>query len=374
MAKSTRCLRSRGPPIPEPIQPCKLPGQTHEHLHDLKTKQTELETRVSELSRDLKSAEVALKRTRKQVIQLTNDLAPVNRISDEILSSILRTACHLTDLHCTTWRQGLPPRLLFLLRITRVTRRWRTLALADPLLWTRIDVWHDVPPRILALQLKRSGNTAPLDIRFDFGCESSMDPWLEISQYDIYEKFCDTHVEPLLPSVHRWRTLHLRSAGFLPTFNIFARLRPLAAPVLEMMYVGTGNMYNEETPHMGAIQCPDDDYTVFTGGAPKLVSLHVDNLEFPRFFEPPVGNVRTLCVSGNIMFSCREFRMAVAGMQGLEELIIDPYVVEPEWDEDRVVIIPSILSVVVTGDDGWECYKPLPWIIRDAGGKEYPVG
>ncbi|RDB25283.1 hypothetical protein Hypma_007350 [Hypsizygus marmoreus] len=341
---------------------------TPERLKELESKQAEHETQIDGLTRELRTAQASLQSTNAQIAQLTNALAPVTRVSDEILQAIFRYGCSHAEKD-TEWLHNMPPRLLFLIRLTQVTSRWRTTAINDPLLWSHIDLHFALSTELLDLQLQRS-QSAPLDIVFDFGSRTPESPWTTESSEESSEEFCEVYLPIILPTLPRWRTLSFRSLGFRPTLAVFRRLRPLAAPALECIAVETGDMHNvDDGEDLDAVVYPDHkDYKVFTRGAPRLTAIHVHNLEFPAFFEPPVGNIRTFRFTGNVRMSCKMFRKAVKPMVKLRELIIGPNVVKLEKGEDNVVVVPTVVSVKKAGHNVWDYDDDdgLQWIIRGA--------
>ncbi|RDB19294.1 hypothetical protein Hypma_013592 [Hypsizygus marmoreus] len=362
--------------IPEPTQPRKLPGQTHEHLHELQTKQRALETRVSELSRDLKTSEAALKRTRKQVIDLTNALAPISRVPDDILRSIFRTA-YSDSAHQGqgAWRK--PHH--FTRRIASVTRRWRTIVTTDPSLFTHIDVWLERPLECLKLQLKRSSGTTtvPLAVTFDFGCHTWDDAWGTSISMESSAEFCAPrkHLDLMLAHVARWRTLSILAAGFRPVFDVFQHLKDLAAPALESVKVVAPSVHKEEANDFMIIVNPEhNEFRIFDGGAPLLRSVHVAGLEVPAYSDFPKEGLRRFRAVGKFKWSCKRFRDAVKGMVGLRELVINETLVKPVEGEDRVVEMPSVVSVRVENGYVGRWNGPseaLKWTIRNAEGTEF---
>ncbi|RDB20704.1 hypothetical protein Hypma_012303 [Hypsizygus marmoreus] len=332
MTKSTRSLGNLGPPIREPIQPRKLPGQTHEHLHELQEKQHELETRVAELGRTSKTSEAALKRTRKQVIDLTNALAPISCIPDDILHATFRTAY---SAHCGAWRK--------------------------PHHFARHIASLEQALKSLKLQLRRSGRTLPSSVTFGFGHRTYDSAWGTCNSTESSEEFCapKKHLDLMLAHVARWRTLTIRAADFRPVFDVFQYLRDLTAPVLDSLEVETPDIYNEASSDFMIIVSPEhDEFRIFDEGAPLLRSVDVVGLEFPEHFDFPKEALRRL----------------KAGTAGLRELVVNETLVKPMEEEDRVVEIPSVVSVRVQNRYMERWYgrsEALKWTVRNAEETEF---
>ncbi|RDB25278.1 hypothetical protein Hypma_007356 [Hypsizygus marmoreus] len=365
--------------VPEPTKPTTLPSEHDANdISLLQAKQHELETHLDDLTHDLQNTQALLIDTRKQIAHLTNSRAPIHHVPSEVLGEIFQIIFALQEDDCWSWGGSTPPRLRSLLLITQITHHLRTVATQDALLWTHIDIYLELPPEMLQLQLERSGTEAPLDIVFDFGTNfrSSDVPWDIPRAPESSKTMCERHLPIILPSVPRWRTLTMRSISFHPVFDIFVLLRPLTAASLEVMNIEVPYMYDTygdtDMKPLSDAAAYGGDHKVFTGGAPKLHTLIMHNLVFPTYFDPPMEAVRMLQLSGLMRFSCATFREAVRGMVNLEKLVIESdEVVHPKDGEDNIVVIPSITSVGSDGGWMWDECENFRWGIRGAGGKEF---
>ncbi|RDB24870.1 hypothetical protein Hypma_007349 [Hypsizygus marmoreus] len=353
--------------------------RNHGRLRQLETKQAEWEARVDDLTRERGSVLASIEDTRPQVIKFTNLLAPIHCVPDEVLSTIFdRVCCLEDDLESRQeWLHNMPLRLLFLIRLTQVTSRWRTIAINDPLLWSHIDLHFALSTELLDLQLQRS-QSAPLDIVFDFGSRTLESLWTTEASEESSEEFCQVYLPIILPTLPRWRTLAFRALGFRPVFEVFTHLRPLAAPVLESMSVETGDINNfYDGEDMALVLYPDEEaHKVFMGGAPSLSALHVHNLAFPTLFGPPVDGVRRLTVTGNVRMTYEAFAGAVKVMAKLEELVLGPDVVKlrrGEGEGVRVVDVPSVKVVRRAEQGGWCEEDGLRYVVRGEGGVEWSM-
>ncbi|RDB25279.1 hypothetical protein Hypma_007357 [Hypsizygus marmoreus] len=334
--------------VPEPTEPTSQPSEPDaEHLFLLQAKQHELESHLDDLTHHLESTKID-----------TNSRAPIHRLPSEILGEIFRTIFDLHDEERLYWNSNTPPRLRFLLYITRITHHLRTVAIQDALLWTHIDVYLDLHPDLLALQLQRSGTEAPLDIAFDFGAyrRSWKIPWETPTVSDSSKRA----VRPP-PSRH----LTFRS----PLAHVFHAKQSMSIEAPDMYFVYGADI---EPLSDAALADYGGDHKVFTGGAPKLCTLILHNLVVPTYFDPPMEAVHTLHVAGDMHFSCAKFREAVRGLVNLQTLVIDSnYVVCPEDGEDNVIVIPSIMSVEDDMGSLWDAREEFTWAIRGTEGKEY---
>ncbi|KAJ7891311.1 hypothetical protein B0H14DRAFT_1072474 [Mycena olivaceomarginata] len=131
-----------------------------------------------------------------------------------------------------TWNKYSEP---FPIAAGRVSRRWRTMTLSYPELWTTIRISrHSFTRKLAALFVKRSGSY-PLDISINLECyiykngRPFVPAFLSLSRV----------LAIIGPHVGRWRTIALRGWDQLQELATFLRNSPVPASRLEYAHLST---------------------------------------------------------------------------------------------------------------------------------------
>lgn len=209
---------------------------------------------------------------------LYNETAPILNFPIEILCRMFEAA------HNTSFAEGIPNNPLIEVTISHICRRWRSIALSFPLLWSMFR--HDaskLPERIpvdrLVTYLERSGSRL-LDLHFAFA-----DSVLGEGSLTLFNSM----LESTIPHVARWGRFSLFSYGDVPILAFCDRLQHLEAPNLEYFTMCPGITASIVFDGLQDGLFP----SVFLGGAPKLFYLRLDPT-CPSKYLPPFSNVTVL--------------------------------------------------------------------------------
>ena len=183
--------------------------------------------------------------------------SPVYTLPLELLLMIFKFACFTNNVSDTRTT----------IRLSHVSRSWRSICLASPVLWSRIA--HHSPfgyrHSYIALQkvmtyIVRSGKS-PL-----------------VLVLELYSKE-DEGFQIICEHSPRWKSLFLRCAQPLMPF-ISSRLRKAHVPLLEFLCVEevpTGSNREEDTSGPPPASTGQGPFSIFSGGSPSLHSLELRN-------------------------------------------------------------------------------------------------
>ncbi|KAG2061062.1 hypothetical protein BDR06DRAFT_396744 [Suillus hirtellus] len=157
----------------------------------LEGKEIELVSQIKALSEALVSVRSTLSTIRFRANECAKRISPAARLPDETLLAIFEEAVSGQDVCSRTRVES---------AITRVSHRWRRIALHTPRLWTRVCVTPDADERDVQLHLSRSADL-PLDVEV----------W---GWWDYRDSFTRPHhfehtLAIVLPSASRWRRMKI---------------------------------------------------------------------------------------------------------------------------------------------------------------------
>lgn len=190
--------------------------------------------------------------------------------------------------------------------LSRVSKRWRQIAIGHSLLWTRIEISSRRPTESLKSYIQRSGDQ-PFTITFEL---SNPEEWKVENVWNHLER-----------EIHQWRRLSIK-ANSLPSSSIYPilkRLRLGLAPLLEDLNIEV-NDDDEDTIYF---EHPEP-YGIFLAGAPKLTSIRLYGF-FLHINWPPLSGVTTLFLHKPLqisLFSLRDLQIFITGFQSLINLSI----------------------------------------------------
>jgi len=156
----------------------------------------------------------------------------------------------------TMTRDGAP----FEVVATRVTRRWRDVAINLAPLWSNIYISPFQSPKRLEIYLTRS-RKALLDIYF------MLDSSERLAREDERGVSLALGLTMLVPHVDRWRLCIVRSYSYPTIKQIITAIHHSTAPNLEHFV-----MYLWPSQSQGGLSCSELFFqgSIFTGGAPRL--------------------------------------------------------------------------------------------------------
>ena len=297
-------------------------------LDTLAQKLVVLEQKKKSLLDDLDAVQLEIIHVQAMHAFLRNQTLPVARLPPEIMGQIFligqRDERDENDKRdCESYYGRSQPRtskLLFELTVSHTSRHWRDLALATPLLWSRITTWPTARPLAAVLEsiatyLARSG-TCPLDIDAD------------IVEADLLDLICAPH------NVARWRCVRLdTSNGEYDHNHILALIGHVAAPLLERISLWSKWLGTE----------PFIDCHLFTAGAPALTYVRLGGL----MAKPPLQTVTTLILEASGYIPFPWFRDLIAATPWLVNLSLSGVDIdlEPSAQGHPSLNFPSLRSL-----------------------------
>ena len=291
-------------------------------LSDLMTKIDQLQ--ISENHLLLQLAEIGAQKVAlsAEYAEVTNSHAAITLLPNTVLAEIF---CYL-QLE-GGWLDGLP----FLVRASQVTRRWRTVSLSIPSLWSRIELRPNSHSRqyrtgLIEEYLARSSGSL-----------------LDISIYMCENQDVAPVIDLLIPQISRWHRLLVESVDE-PAIQAFVlSLRDLAAPGLESLEIdleidGEQNqsLWTGESGTLG-------------GGIPSLHYLGTRGINMQRWL-PPLGGVKSIymadCYSATLLSYAR-FREILTASTSLTHLELEGMINCSASDDMTPIQMPCLVSLCV---------------------------
>ncbi|KAG0699252.1 hypothetical protein DFH29DRAFT_1081361 [Suillus ampliporus] len=247
----------RSSTMPRPSQRTCQPGVDKELFQvlqaeaaHLERKELELASQIRDLSEALVSVRSTLSRIRTRESECVKRISPAARLPDETLLAIFEEAVLSQDVQSRTRVES---------AISRVSLRWRRIALHTARLWTRVCVTPDADERDMQLHLLRSA-TLPLDVEV----------W---GWWDYRDSFTRPHhfehtLATVLPSASRWRRITIGASCDSLLTNLSFILRTVGSfDALQQV------AFKAQQPGQ---MCPA---TLLMGkSAPNLRSIDVENI------------------------------------------------------------------------------------------------
>ncbi|EGN91682.1 hypothetical protein SERLA73DRAFT_80214 [Serpula lacrymans var. lacrymans S7.3] len=218
-------------------------------------------------------------------------------------------------------------------RISHVCSHWRRLALCTPALWTIVPLVLSKPVQAVQERIRRSGQRL-LEIHGAFG------------QDDDSIKIPIPTIEELLDVVithsHRWRLLHITVMEEEDANIVLDKLKPIGVPRLVSFILKM-----DETMCFQLGHDQDEPIELFSGGAPKLTSLHLANVR-PGLFCIPSATLTSYtlftCANG-VEFDVVNLADVLGNMPALSRVVFqgDMCLIssDPELDQDQDDNTPS---------------------------------
>ena len=189
--------------------------------------------------------------------------SPFSRLPPEVISTIFMSIPR-------TRRGGIPLRFA----VSEVSRRWRTIALETPHLWTYIHITPNMPTELIVNYLRRSGSLG-LDIRINFWC--------------IPENLIDLSrvLSPVIPQAWRWNHLAVIASSRKAIQLALSEFGPIAAPRLQSIHIAQ--------PTFSQPVFDFEKETIFRSGAPALTALRVQGMIMNHDIYP-LATITSLCL------------------------------------------------------------------------------
>ena len=264
--------------------------------------------------------------------QLTNTEAAIGRMPDEVLAEIFR---HLEG----GWDDDLP----FLVRASHVTRRWRSVVLSIPSLWSAIELRptnrsHLYRTHLINEYLARSGASL-LDIEFHICENQDVTPAVGL----------------LIPQISRWLRLVVESADEPAVRTLVLALRNLSAPCLEHLQIDL-EIDDEQNQSVWR----GENHTL-AGGVPSLKFLGTRGINMQHWL-PPLGGVKSVymadCYSATLL-SYSRFREILTALTSLTHLELEGMINCSPEDDVTLIEMPSLVSLCVLPPD---YVNPIPYM------------
>lgn len=195
---------------------------------------------------------------------------PVSILPSEILEEIFQQGLslddHLWDNHLW-FKDESRGRVPFILIASHVNHQWRGVAIDNSRFWGNLKISSSQSVTYLDMFLGRSG-TCPLDIRVRAG-----------QNWDIVK-------DKIKPLARRWRLFSGSSFSAFDVDKMVSLLLPLSTPELEVLRI-------ESYDHFMRIRRAPDVLPILEGGAPKLSSLYLLDINLNSCF-PPLSSLKSL--------------------------------------------------------------------------------
>jgi hypothetical protein len=282
-------------------------------IEDMRKARINLCNQVNALDTAIASAEL-------EYSQVTNLLAPVSSIPEEVLSIIFQAAYELSTV---------PVEMI----VSQVTQTWRRVALSTPRLWTKIHllVGHSWSPvNIAEKYLSRSG-ALPLHLHISidsFGADT-----------EIFASAClqfHSHA-------NRWRRLKVDCAWGPRFAQLVRSFSSACVPLLQSAQIC---WERDEDESECVTAC-----NIFTGGAPRLASLKLRGFGVQCCL-PPLSAVNNLQIHEPFnKINIARLASILDGLSVLTHLVINGDFID-SWTPVAQIYLPSLQSFhLYTHDD-----------------------
>ena len=252
--------------------------------------------------------------------------AHIEILPNEILAEIFEAGVSISQRQ----RGSLP----FQGAISGVNRRWRTIAVSSPRLWSTILVHSDrrSGPNFdhLRLWIERSVPCA-LDITI-----VAQPPWMS-------ESNVTWAIDQIILHVDRWQRLTIKDISGHTVGSIIESLRTTSAPRLQHFDLSVDKGHDQSTYFTRTRD------NIFTGGAAALTSARIVGL--CRVCVPPLGGLTALhfggaCrASGSIQLTYNEFRALLSASPSLADLALEALDLWNLSSSESYIRIPSLRTL-----------------------------
>jgi hypothetical protein len=286
---------------------------------------------LEDFKRQLVTIKAAMTDVESRIITMTNTLASVSSIPNEILATIFKEVCASDGYSgdgTDAPRSDLPSMVL----VSHINRRFRHVAIDTPSLWARVHI-----------HLSSTVDIHLMDAYFERSKSNVLRIWIigVTHQLDSVHKV----VGRLLPHTGRWKTLSVLSDTETIMRQIVLSLQYLCVPQLESIHIQLKVL---------PLGTTGTQVRIFQGGAPALKSVVLRNINLLGCF-PPLSAVETLHNSTTrphqMALSHSQFRDILIGAQSLTNLQLSTAAFDPDIGTDLEAIdLPSLRTLVLIVD------------------------
>ena len=253
-------------------------------LHKLTIKRLILETQRDKLLLEADALAEKIAGVRVEHGTLYNaSIPPISSLPNETLCIIFLEAVDIVQSSVDEIFPG-KERDRIILAISHVCKKWRDIALRLPNLWTTFtfddkDDWRTARDRF-DTYLHRAGTLQLLEFNFDFTYPGvpKVDSATEAGRAAL--------LNAIIPYVERWRKISVVVMSESIFTEWIQQLTSLAAPNLECFCLYSYDFFDDDL-------LDDIQPAIFKGGAPKLSSVYVDDIN-PSTSLPPLNSITTL--------------------------------------------------------------------------------
>jgi hypothetical protein len=314
-------------------------------LHKLTIKRLILETQRDKLLLEADALAEKIAGVRVEHGTLYNaTIPPISSLPNETLCIIFLEAVDILQSSVNEIFPG-KQRDRIILAISHVCKKWRDTALRLPNLWTTFtfddkDDWRTARDRF-DTYLHRAGTLQLLEFNFDFTYPGvpKVDSATEAGRAAM--------LNATIPYVERWRKISVVVMSESIFSEWIKQLVSLAAPNLECFCLYPYDFFDEDL-------LDDIQPAIFKGGAPKLSSVYVDDIN-PLTSLPPLNSITTL------HFDCpHAFRgwftwtafLKIAAIPSLTHLSILGYMISSNRNPDTsdLVVMSNLEELEVNRD------------------------
>ncbi|KAG9316070.1 hypothetical protein JVU11DRAFT_3737 [Chiua virens] len=289
----------------------------HDDVKKLKEAEHILQKQIHRYRSSLEEVQAVLYAKINKANEMQNFLAPVSKLPNEMLLAIFEEAVACQD-------PGAERRAEF--TISKVSRRWRNLAIHSPRLWRRVAVTPRVAPSTLELYKTRGSRALDIEIwgwkdrkdfqKFDAALEKILDSssrWRSLSIACV----CDTHLSHL--------TLKLSHVGHFPGLKhfTFRALRPGQTCSVSFL-MESGAVAQPHSRNQAQSPCTlkslDAENFILTG---DLGSIHARATQnFARLSSLTLRRYNNDARSFRIMIDFSAFRAMLSAIPNLTTLVL----------------------------------------------------
>jgi hypothetical protein len=299
-----------------------------------------LEGRIAETTtthayflRIIHGLEARLLSMRRQRNSLTNQIAPISSLPNELLIAIFE--------HCyppsPSLRTGPPIEII----LSHVNQQFRGIAMNTRLFWARIEVSFRTPFDKVIAYLQRS-RTSPFDLYFDIdthlgsGSDSQLDP--DVHLYTISEW------ETIMSHMTRCRRLSARCNEPEVVDDMINRLHMVNAPLLQSLQIECH--YEDVEPHVGPYR------KIIDSGAPALTAVRLKGWGLQQCLPPLTGVTSLTLLEPSWGMAWSDLRDILGGCLSLTHLVIgDIFAADIPDNFESTIILPILRSLGISAND-----------------------